>query len=343
MKVLSFPIVAIALCACAAIAQTPNHSCAAVTHYRIVALRLHPARINDSGMVAGTTEENQPATWTQEPGMDEVKLPAGFDSAQVLGLNQSGDIVGLAARNAAEAGKDPDKTQAFEYSKGKFTLLSESQSKAKAINAAGEVAGENNPDGPVAWTHGVLRRLGGCCGGRALALNNHGQIVGEANDPQGRFSAFVWDAAHGLQLINPPGSSTSTALAINDAGHVLVQSLTPNAVFLRETGGLTPVKLSESASQPLALNNCDVIVGEYGANSEYYRAFIWDRKNGFRDLNQLADVGKDWVLESARDINDRGEIVGIGDYKNTDDTGFLLVPDAPVKNTKGSSTTKHTK
>jgi uncharacterized membrane protein len=343
MKVLCFPIVAIVLCSCAALAQTPNHSCAAVAHYKIVPLPLHPARINNSGVIAGTTEDNQPATWTQEPGLDEMKLPAGFDSAQVFGLNQSGDMVGLAAHGAADAGKDPDQTRAFEYSQGKFTLLSEAQSKAKAINAAGEVAGENSPDGPVAWTHGVLHRLGGCCGGRALALNNRGQIVGEANDQQGRFSAFLWDAAHGLQLVGPPGSSSSTALAINDAGHVLVQSLTPNAVFLREAGGLTPVKLSESASQPLALNNCDVIVGEYGANSEYYRAFIWDRRNGFRDLNQLADVGKDWVLESARDINDRGEIVGSGDHKNNDDTGFLLVPDVPLKNTKSRTTTKDTK
>jgi probable HAF family extracellular repeat protein len=181
----------------------------------------------------------------------------------------------------------------------------------------------------VAWTHGILHRLGGCCGGRALALNNRGQIVGEANDKEGRFSAFLWDKTHGLQLIPPPGSTSSTALAINDAGHILVQSLAPNAVFLREQNKMTPVELSEeSASQPLALNNCDEIVGEYGANSEYYRAFIWDRQNGMRDLNKLADVGKDWLLESAVDINDRGEIVGMGDYKN-EDSGFLLVPDPP--------------
>lgn len=299
--------------------------CPVTSHYKIIRLPLHPARINDLGVVAGTTEDHQPATWTQKDGLQQLKLPAGFEGAQVFGINQSSAIVGVLTRAATDP--NPDKTQAFAYSQGKFTILSEAQSKAKAINSSGEAAGENNPEGPVAWTSGALRRLGSCCGGRALALNNHGQIVGEANDKEGRFSAFLWDKTHGLQLIPPPGSTSSTALAINDAGTVLVQSLAPSAVFLREQGKMIPVELSEeSASQPLALNDCDVIVGEYGANSEYYRAFIWDRKNGLRDLNKLADVGKDWVLEAAVDINDHGEIVGSGDYKN-EESNFLLIPE----------------
>jgi len=80
------------------------------------------------------------------------------------------------------------------------------------------------------------------------------------------------------------------------------------------------------ASQPLAMNDCDVIVGEYGAASDFYHAFAWDEKLGFRDLNGFIDSASGWTLESAVDINNRGEIVGIGSYGGDDDAGFLLVP-----------------
>ena len=328
MKLLLLALLA-AMALSAAVAQTRPPCLAA--HYKIIPLPFHPARINNSGVVAGTTEDHELATWSQKDGLRELPLPAGFADAQVSGINQAGEVVGQVTRNDAGV----ERIQAFVYRVGKLTILSEAQSKAKAINNAGEIAGENSPEGPAVWSSHSLHGLGGCCGGRALALNNRGQVVGELNDREARYGAFIWDAASGMRPIEVPNARNSTALAINDAGDVLVQSLAPNAVFLREQGKLTHVELStESASQPLALNNCDVIVGEYGANSEYYHAFVWDRKNGFRDLNKLVDVGSDWNLESALDINDRGEIVGTGDYKNNDDTGFLLVPDTEMKTTK---------
>jgi hypothetical protein len=43
------------------------------------------------------------------------------------------------------------------------------------------------------------------------------------------------------------------------------------------------------------------------------------------NLRIASDSG--WILESATSINDRGEIVGRGDYKGQDDAGFLLVPE----------------
>jgi probable HAF family extracellular repeat protein len=320
----------------AVFAQT--HSCAAASHYKVIALPLQPARINDSGLIVGTTapidtasidEAHKPAVWTEKDGLRVVELPAGFISAEPLGVNSAGDFVGTASREA-------NKLLAFAYLDGKFSLLAEQRSKAMAINDSGDVAGQSG-ENLMVWRNQKAMPLGGCCGGIAHGINNRGQVVGQFNDNEGHYSAFVWDAAHGLQSIAPLKSASSMAVAINEKGHVLLKSFTPNAVFLRREGKLTKVELSpEFASQPLALNDCDVIVGEFGASSEWNHAFIWDEQHGFRNLNTLADVGAEWNLETALSINDRGEIVGIGDRGGTQDVGYLLVPQKGVtkKDTK---------
>jgi uncharacterized membrane protein len=322
-----FLLLAAALVAPSACAQVPHNSCASA-HYKIIPLPLRPARINNSGVIAGTIEDHHPAIWTEKDGLREIELPPGFSGADPLGINRAGDLVGSTTRQVS------DQPFAFQYSQGKFSLLSEEHSKAFAINDAGDAAGQN-AENLVMWRKQNALPLGGCCGGIARAINSRGEIVGQVNDKEGRYSAFLWDAAHGLRSIAPPDAARSNALAINEAGHVLVQSFTPNAVFLRQSGKFVPVHLSaDMASQPLALNDCDIIVGEFGFASDFNHAFIWDQKNGFRDLNKLADGGSDWVLETALDINDSGEIVGIGDRGSNQDVGYLLVPQQESKPAK---------
>ena len=247
------------------------------------------------------------------------ELKAGFDDIEPTAFTDTDDVVGVIH-------EDSGKTRAFSSIHGEFKLLSQAQSTAKAMNnhmgVVGELAGA-----PVLWRGGQFTRLGGCCGGRVFAINQRDEVAGELNDREGHYGAFVWDDKQGIQKIDVPGARDSTALAINDSSHVLIQSFSPNAIFLREDGKLAPVELSpEYASQPLALNDCNVIVGEYGAASDYYRAFVWDKKNGFRDLNTLIDKTEGWNLEQAVDINARGEIIGTGDHSNEGDEGFLLIP-----------------
>jgi probable HAF family extracellular repeat protein len=304
-------------------AQTPP-TCHIASRYKIVPLPLHPVRINSSGAIAGKSESEQLVTWTRDQGFREVNVPARLGSVDPMGLNEKGDIVGQVTATTTNRGR------AFSYIQGKFQLLSEAPSQAKAINDSAQIAGEESP-GPVLWSGSRDRLLAGCCGGRVFGINNRGEVVGELNDREGHYSAFVWDDERGLRLIAPAGSRSSTALAINNSGQILIQGFSPNQVFLRDHDRLTPVALSpEFASQPLALSDCDVIVGEYGTSSDYYHAFIWDRQNGFRDLNRLVDKAEGWNLESAVDINERGEIIGSGDHESESDAGFLLVPEEPA-------------
>jgi uncharacterized membrane protein len=301
-------------------AQTPA-ACSYASHYTIIRVPLQLARINNSGLIAGLDEENQLAIWTQRHIVQKIVTPPDFRGARVTGLNDEGDIVGQVP--TTEAGK----IQAFGFIHGSLRILAGPQSKAKAIDDAGQVAIEQYPGGPFLWSGNKLLPLGGCCGGSVSAINEHGQIAGELNDGEVGYSAFVWGPKRGLQIVGPP-AVRSAALAINNAGHTLIQTFSPNHLFLRREGRLTPVELSpEFVSQPRALNDCDVIVGEHYGPSSDQRAFIWDRKNGFRDLNGLVDKTEGWILESAIDINGRGEIIGTGDHQNESGVGFLLVPE----------------
>ena len=49
---------------------------------------------------------------------------------------------------------------------------------------------------------------------------------------------------------------------------------------------------------------------------------------GMVDLNSLIDPTAGWDLLSANDINDAGEIVGVGVSPSGDEHGFLLVPNS---------------
>ncbi len=302
--------------------QARSTACVA-KQYKIVPLPLRPARINSSGQIVGKTDSNQAAVWTERSGLQKIRLPDGFSRSEAVSLNGAGNVVGLATNG------DGSRRQAFLYAKGEVILLPGEPSKAFAIDDAGVIAGESTVHGkagthPVLWQKQAIVDLGGCCGGFASAINQHGQAVGQTYDQQGRYHAFLWDQKLGLRMIGPH-DEYSSAIAINDSGHAAVQVLTQ--VFLYQEGKLARLDLSrDSPSQAYAMNNCDVVVGSFGPNSDEQRAFLWEKTAGFVDLNQRIPAGSGWTLEVATGINDKGEIVGWGDHKTGDDAGFLLVP-----------------
>jgi uncharacterized membrane protein len=159
-----------------------------------------------------------------------------------------------------------------------------------------------------------------------VGINNHLQVVGNIYDAKGHYEAFMWEEARGLQHIGPP-QAFSSALAINDAGHVLIESFS-HGILLFDHGKLTPVDLSpKHRSQPRALTNSDVIVGSFGPFADANHAFLWDKEGGFLDLNERIPPGSGWELRAASGINDKGEIVGWGDLHGEEGVGFLLTPE----------------
>jgi uncharacterized membrane protein len=248
---------------------------------------------------------------------------AGFYTSEAVGVNSAGYVTGTVYE------RNSTKHRAFTFSSEKLLLLEGEQSVAHWINASSEVAGEaimpgKATTGPVLWTEKATIPLGGCCGGVATGVNNHAQVIADRYDEAGNYHASLWDSTHGLKTIGPP-NRYSSAIAINDSGHVVIQAFTE--VYLYADGKLTQIGLSSKfPGQPRAINNCDVIVGSFGPFADANRAFLWEKSNGFRDLNSLVPSDSGWKLEAATGINDHGEIVGWGDYRGEDDTGFLLVP-----------------
>jgi uncharacterized membrane protein len=318
---------------CFAAGQASVASCIA-EHYKVVPVPLRPAYINEARQVAGTTSSHRAALWSEQSGLHELPLPAGFYNSEGVAVNNSGHVTGVVYdRNFSQH-------QAFIFANNALTLLPGDQSHPYGINDSDEVAGESlipakpfsgkttsgkTTTGPVSWTKNAIRSLGGCCGGSAKSVNNTGEVVGDMYDEAGRYQAFLWNASRGIQSIGPP-DRYSSAIAINARGHVLVQAFSD--VFIYAGGSLTRMDLSSRyPSQPRAINNCDGVVGSFGPFADAERAFVWEKSHGFRDLNSLIASDSGWKLEAATSINDHGEIVGWGDHKGEDDAGFLLIPE----------------
>jgi probable HAF family extracellular repeat protein len=292
-------------------------------HYDAIVLPLRPSHINDSGQVAGTTSGHRAGLWSKQEGLHELPLPAGFYNSEGVGLNNSGHMTGVAYDRGFM------KHQAFMFANGSLTLLSSEQSVPHWISDSDEIAGEamvpqKNMTGPVLWTKESATPLGGCCGGTAMGVNSRRQVVGDIYDKDGQYHAFLWDTARGIQSIGP-SDRYSSAIALNDEGHVLIQAFSES--YLYSEGKLRQLDLSPGyPRQPRAFNNCDVVVGSFGPFADANHAFVWESSQGFRDLNDLIAPASGWKLKAATSINNNGEIVGWGDYKDSENTGFLLVP-----------------
>lgn len=287
----------------------------------VVELPLKPLHISNTGQVSGATKDNRAAVWSQRGGLKLLPAAPGFSESEARGSNRAGDVVG-SLRNL-------ERGRAFVFRNAKLVLLIGDHAKAWAISDSDLIAGEAAVPGktlvsPVVWKKEVVTSLGGCCGGVARGINRHGEIIGDVYDENGRYHAVFWDAE---KKMHPLGAvdAYSSAVAVNDSGHVLVQGLQSGLVLYLESG--RTIRLPIPNQQPAdgrALNNRDEVVGGYGAFSDANRAFLWSEKEGFQDLNHLIAPGSGWKLKMATGINDAGQIVGIGDHNGKEDVGFLL-------------------
>jgi probable HAF family extracellular repeat protein len=301
----------------------------ALSSYQIIELPLKPWHVNNSGLVAGKTAGNQAAVWSRHRGL-QLLLPKlkRFSESEARASNAAGYVVGFATGG--------DGVAAFAYKNGTDVWLPGRNSKALSVNDSDQVVGESEIDGkpPVAavlWKDGKPDSLGGCCGGVANGINHRGQIIGNLYDEAGHYHAFLWDSAHGVQYLDP-SSGYSSAIAINNTGHVLLQE-PERGVFVYRSPDMI-VRLTIPDQQPAegrAINDADEVVGAYGPYFDAERAFLWSEKEGFRDLNDLIPAKSGWKLQAATGINDGGEIVGFGDHHGKGDAGFLLVPLSPAK------------
>lgn len=301
---------------------TPSQACRSITRYSVIELPFIPKVITASGVVAGMTGVRRAVLWRRESGVEELSVPEGFQYTEPVAITKAGDVV----INASDAAGH--ERRAFVYSHHSLSALAGNQTSAHGSGAAGTIVGEWVLDGKtttdaVYWGHAVPHSIGLCCGGMLKAVNERGDMIGDAYDEQGHYHAFTWSPVRGQRIIDP-ADSYSSAVAINRAGHILLQ--VGKEAYLDDSRQLRHLDLSEKFYNSVqAMNDCDVVVGGYGPVAEQYRAFSWTAAEGLRDLNSSVPGDAGWKLRSATAISDRGEIVGVGKLRGSE-RGFLLIP-----------------
>ena len=169
-------------------------------------------------------------------------------------------------------------------------------------------------------------------------INNSGQVVGSSATANGETHAFrtapnsVINAA--IDDLGTLGGSSSIALDINNLGFVVGSSTTASGethAFL--TGANTTIAATDdlgtlggSFSVAYSINESGLAVGDSELADGSDRAFLYDGTDLF-DLNTLIIGNSNFVLTSARGINESGQIAATGFFADSGTArAFLLTP-----------------
>jgi probable HAF family extracellular repeat protein len=206
---------------------------------------------------------------------------------------------------------------------------------------------------PALWTLGPpdqiqdLPLIEGDSSGAATAINDNGQIVGISgicDQAVGRHTAkhaVLWENGTVTDIYpNAPAPWWNTPTAINQRGDVVgfagdpafVEGDVLHAFMWTREGGIRPLKPLKGRTPPhvdseaYGINEHRQVVGvSCDADFVDCRAVIWDHGAYPRDLNDFKG-GFSARLETAKDINDNGEITGRAIDANGVLTAYLAVP-----------------
>jgi probable HAF family extracellular repeat protein len=240
--------------------------------------------------------------WDERSGMQDIGTLGGPDAVAAL-INERGQIAGASYTNDIPNPTTGIPTQdPFLWENGTMTDLGSlggTSAFSEGLNNRGQVVGQSNLAGdqtahPFLWDKGTLTdlgTLGGPCGDSA-GINEDDAVVGLADIagvPCGVQShAFLWTSKTGMTDLGTVGADCfSGAFGINNKNQVVGQSI-----------------------------SCDGNAAE---------AFLWENGDMI-DLNVFVPPGSDLTLTEVEEINDRGEMFGIGTLANGKDRAFLLIP-----------------
>ena len=284
--------------------------------------------INDRGQVVGysTTDDGQTRAFLYANGrMRNIGSPKG--DSRATDISDRGHIGGYYINNSGSA-------RGFVYRRNEFEVMEllknsgQRESFVHAVGNNGQAYGQ--ADGrPVIWTRADPR----------AKSKRPGAIfsVNRTRDPVG----VLQDRPISLRPPRMLDDDTGRALDINenrevvgwqsvggDRQAVLWKLSASGQQVLRRTviGGLAEGPGNDAEfSSATAVNNDGIVVGSSLTDDLQTRhAFLYE-DGEIHDLNDLLEDGDDWLLVSANDINDDGQIVGTG-VINGAEHAFLLEP-----------------
>jgi probable HAF family extracellular repeat protein len=282
-----------------------------------------PGRYPDSGyFIFGNGTESHAFLW-RDGKMQDLGTLGGPDSAAFL-LNERGQVAG-----------------------------------ASDVDFTSNVVTGGPTVHPFLWQHGKMFDLvahapAGMFGGTygsVSGLNDRGQVTGTMNlTGDLTWHSFLWDEGE-ITDLGTLGGSITTAEGLNNAGHVvgrsdvaaLCEACPPgdqkqlHHPFIWKNGVITDIGLlpGETAGTAYCVNAMDQVVGQTAlctkvnpndsCESLHYHGFLWE-SGSIVGLQTLILPGSNFTVTDAVNINDRGEIVGIGALPNGDQHVILLIP-----------------
>ena len=204
------------------------------------------------------------------------------------------------------------------------------------------------PMRPFAWGGRKMIDLGTLGGefGFAQCGNHRGQVIGTSSVAEHPFACFtgepgchpfLWERGV-LKDLGTLGGDSGFPVWINDAGDVVGEAETAGNqaihAFLWRHGVMTDLGTLGDKSHATAINSEGQVVGWFFVSGRteppFRHAFIWEKGDGMVDLNTLIPPNSGLELVTADNVNERGEIVGIGVPASCfpDSCGhlFLLIP-----------------
>ena len=180
----------------------------------------------------------------------------------------------------------------------------------------------------------------------ATSINASGNILGDACDQAGvECHAVFWanSASTPVALASPGGGFIYSFVVfyshgINNAGNMVGYVYTPGFAAVRAVlwaSSSSPAVVLNTVGEftntvAAGINDNGQIVG-YGFNEDFSRSrpFIWRNSTSQGiDLTTFFPAGSNWDLDStfAIAVNNRGEIIGGGSYKDGTVHNFVLIP-----------------
>ena len=297
--------------------------------------------INDAGQIVGWSylSDGHTRAFLYSGGSMSALGTLGGSYSDAHAINASGQITGSSL--ISDHGDFMSDMRVYIFSGGTMLPLGTYGSifgdRGEDVNDNGHVVGTFG----IPWTGGGTWRAVLCIGnerfminslgdntGCGLAVNNSDQVVGYSGLIGGHEHAFLYDHEIGtIKDLGTLGGTDSAATDINELGQIVGWAKTPDNsqhVFLYSDGVMADLgNLGGLEAQGLAINDKGEIVGDFrtaGAHAQH--AFLC-ADSGMSDLNDLIDPASGWVLTTARDINNAGQIVGWGTF-NGNQRAFLL-------------------
>lgn len=322
--------------------------------------------INEAGIVVGESATGliDPASgaptfhavlWNKDRFIDLGTL--GGPSSDALGVNNRHQVVGGSDTAIVDPASGSAETHAFLWQNGvmhDLGTLGGPLALATDVNERGEVGGfsltATDPITGQQGSHGFIWQNGrmisltlGGAFGEGSTLNNLGQAVGHSTLPGDLEDHVVlWDGEKNIDM-GTLGGTQSFPTGFTDRGSISGASLTTDDQFLHAAlwrrGKIIDLASppGDSCSLAWGLNSKDQVVGislpSCDPSTAY--AFLW--QNGeMVDLNTLIPPDSNLHLVYALQMNDAGEIAGVGvppdftlqSLEDVDAVGraFVLVP-----------------